>query len=150
MGDVCSVGCAVCSVFFCSLRAPHHQRQPVENSNHNHNYNNNNNHNNIHNLHKTQGRDVYVDIAGWHLFLRDMSAVPGLKMANALAAQLGPQAASAGRGGLREADVSGVLRRIPVDVGGGRVTVRARAALWAAWAFWGGSFCWLLAAFAAV
>lgn len=66
---------------------------------------------------------MYVDIAGWHLFTRDMSAAPGLKMAAALAAQLGPQAASAGRGGLREADVSGVLRRIPVDVGGGRVTL---------------------------
>lgn len=67
---------------------------------------------------------MYVDIAGWHLFLRDMSAVPGLKMAAALAAQLGPTAAGAGRGGLRESDVSAVLKRIPVDVGGGRVTVR--------------------------
>lgn len=64
--------------------------------------------------------------ARWHLFLRDMSAVPGLKMAAALAAQLGPAAAAAGRGGLREADVSGTLKKIPVDVGGGRVTVRAR------------------------
>jgi len=53
-----------------------------------------------------------------------MSAVPGMKMASALAAQLGPMAASAGRGGLRESDVSAVLKRIPVDVGGGRVTVR--------------------------
>ncbi|KAI8471758.1 MAG: hypothetical protein J3K34DRAFT_416160 [Monoraphidium minutum] len=69
------------------------------------------------------GRDVYVDIAGWHLFLRDMAAVPGLKMAAALAGQLGPAAAGAGRGGLRESDVSGVLKRIPVDVGGGRVTL---------------------------
>ncbi len=69
------------------------------------------------------GRDVYVDIAGWHLFLRDMTAVPGLKMAAALAGQLGPAAADAGRGGLREADVAAVLKRIPVDVGGGRVTV---------------------------
>jgi hypothetical protein len=37
------------------------------------------------------GRDVYVDIAGWHLFLRDMSAVPGLKMSQALATKLGPE-----------------------------------------------------------
>jgi hypothetical protein len=74
------------------------------------------------------GRDVYVDLAGWHLFLRDMSAVPGLKMASALAAQLGPAAADAGRGGLREADVTAVLKRIPVDVGGGRVTVRREGA----------------------
>lgn len=72
---------------------------------------------------------MYVDIAGWHLFLRDMSAVPGLKMAAALAAQLGPAAAGAGRGGLRESDVSGVLKKIPVDVGGGRVTVGVQPAL---------------------
>ncbi|GBG00291.1 hypothetical protein Rsub_12970 [Raphidocelis subcapitata] len=52
-----------------------------------------------------------------------MSAVPGLKMASALAGQLGPDAAKAGRGGLREAEVSGVLKKIPVDVGGGRVTL---------------------------
>lgn len=69
------------------------------------------------------GRDVYVDIAGWHLFLRDMSAVPGLKMAAALAGQLGPEALRAGRGGLRESDVTAVLKRVPVDVGGGRVTL---------------------------
>jgi hypothetical protein len=37
------------------------------------------------------GKEVYVDIAGWHLFLRDMSAAPGLKMNEALATQLGPK-----------------------------------------------------------
>ena len=26
------------------------------------------------------GKDVYVDVAGWHLYLRDMNAAPGLKM----------------------------------------------------------------------
>ncbi len=57
-----------------------------------------------------------------------MAAVPGLKMGAALAAQLGPAAAAAGRGGVREADVSATLKKIPVDLGGGRVTVRARAA----------------------
>lgn len=36
------------------------------------------------------GRDVYVDVAGWHLFLRDMNAAPGLKMSQALAAKFGP------------------------------------------------------------
>jgi hypothetical protein len=34
---------------------------------------------------------VYVDLSGWHLFLRDMTATPGLKMNHALAQQLGPQ-----------------------------------------------------------
>lgn len=37
------------------------------------------------------GRDVYVDIAGWHLFMRDMNAAPGFKMSAALATQLGPE-----------------------------------------------------------
>lgn len=34
---------------------------------------------------------MYVDIAGWHLFMRDMNAVPGFKMSQALATQLGPE-----------------------------------------------------------
>ncbi|KAF8065576.1 hypothetical protein HT031_003177 [Scenedesmus sp. PABB004] len=69
------------------------------------------------------GRDVYVDIAGWHLFLRDMSAVPGLKMSQALATQLGPEAAAGGRGGLRESDVAAVLKKIPVELGAGKTRV---------------------------
>lgn len=35
------------------------------------------------------GSDVYVDISGWHLYLRDLNAVPGVKMADALANKLG-------------------------------------------------------------
>lgn len=31
------------------------------------------------------GRDVYMDVAGWHLYLRDVTAVPGVKMDAALA-----------------------------------------------------------------
>lgn len=34
---------------------------------------------------------MYVDIAGWHLFMRDMNAVPGFKMSSALATKLGPE-----------------------------------------------------------
>jgi hypothetical protein len=37
---------------------------------------------------------VYVDVAGWHLYLRDMTAAPGLKMHTALAQQFGPQVIS--------------------------------------------------------
>jgi hypothetical protein len=37
------------------------------------------------------GRDIYVDVAGWHLFMRDMNAAPGIKMSQALASQLGPK-----------------------------------------------------------
>lgn len=35
------------------------------------------------------GSDVYADIAGWHLYLRDLNAAPGVKMADVLAHQLG-------------------------------------------------------------
>jgi hypothetical protein len=34
---------------------------------------------------------IYVDLAGWHLYTRDMSATPGMKMNQALATQLGPK-----------------------------------------------------------
>lgn len=39
------------------------------------------------------GRDAYADLNGWHLFLKDMSTVPGgPKMHTVLAEQLGTQA----------------------------------------------------------
>ncbi len=34
---------------------------------------------------------VYVDLAGWHLYTRDMNATPTMKMSQALATQLGPK-----------------------------------------------------------
>ncbi|KAF6256230.1 hypothetical protein COO60DRAFT_1530675 [Scenedesmus sp. NREL 46B-D3] len=68
------------------------------------------------------GRDVYVDIAGWHLFLSDMSAVPGLKMSQALATKLGPEVAGS-RAGMRESDVAAVLKKIPVELGAGKTRV---------------------------
>lgn len=66
------------------------------------------------------GRDVYIDISGWHLFLRDISVSPSLKMHQALALQLGPQL---GKNGMRESEVSDVLRKIPIKLGGGKMTV---------------------------
>lgn len=67
------------------------------------------------------GRDIYVDIAGWHLYMRDMGTgvAGGLKMSQALARQLGPEASR----GLREADVEAVLRKIPVKLGAGKERV---------------------------
>ncbi len=35
------------------------------------------------------GRDVYMDMNGWHLYLRDISAGKGLKLNQALAQQAG-------------------------------------------------------------
>ncbi|EFJ47657.1 hypothetical protein VOLCADRAFT_117769 [Volvox carteri f. nagariensis] len=66
------------------------------------------------------GRDVYVDIAGWHLYLRDMgTGISGssLKMSQALAQQLGPQLSR----GLRESDVEVLLKKIPVKLGAGKL-----------------------------
>lgn len=65
------------------------------------------------------GRDVYVDIQGWHLYLRDMTAVPGFKMSQALAQQLGPQVSR----GLREADIEAVLKKVPIKLGSGKMKV---------------------------
>ncbi|GIM04422.1 hypothetical protein Vretimale_9005 [Volvox reticuliferus] len=74
------------------------------------------------------GRDVYVDIAGWHLYLRDMGAgIPGgsLKMSQALAQQLGPQLTR----GLREPDVEALLKKVPVKLGGGKLKEKRAAAM---------------------
>eukprot|EP00200_Dunaliella_tertiolecta_P005285 CAMPEP_0202351942 /NCGR_PEP_ID=MMETSP1126-20121109/8352_1 /ASSEMBLY_ACC=CAM_ASM_000457 /TAXON_ID=3047 /ORGANISM="Dunaliella tertiolecta, Strain CCMP1320" /LENGTH=151 /DNA_ID=CAMNT_0048944093 /DNA_START=98 /DNA_END=553 /DNA_ORIENTATION=+ len=65
------------------------------------------------------GRDVYVDVAGWHLYLRDMNAAPGVKMSTALANQFGPQA----KNGLKEADIEAVMKKIPVKLGAGKKQV---------------------------
>jgi hypothetical protein len=67
------------------------------------------------------GRDVYADLGGWHIFLKDLSVEPGApaKMAAALAAELGPRAADR----LEERDVEAVLARVPVRLGGNRTTV---------------------------
>ncbi len=62
------------------------------------------------------GSDIYVDIAGWHLFLRDMKYNVGL--ANAIAAR------TASNGGKISADdVTGILKKVAVKLGGGRSEV---------------------------
>lgn len=67
------------------------------------------------------GRDVYCDISGWHLYLRDLSVSPGgVKMADALAHELGQMVANEG---FREASVEAVLKRVPVSLGKGKVQV---------------------------
>lgn len=63
------------------------------------------------------GRDIYVDVAGWHLFMRDMNAVPGLKMSEALATQLGPKAS---RGAILHGPAGNALAWRACSGGGGR------------------------------
>lgn len=53
----------------------------------------------------TLGSDIYVDIGGWHLFLKDMKVATGVSIA------LQAKMAS---GKIEEPDVVDVLKKIPV------------------------------------
>ncbi len=89
---------------------------------------------------------VYVDLAGWHLYSRDMSASPTMKMSQALALQLGPKVRAvlgrrpalrarratppsslprlqAQRERLRESDIESDLKKIQVKAGAGKLKV---------------------------
>ncbi len=68
------------------------------------------------------GKDIYIDVQGWHLFLRDVK-VSGVEqsMAQALATKIGGDMMSSGR--FEEREVEEVLRRTPVVLGRGKVTV---------------------------
>ena len=60
----------------------------------------------------TLGSEVYVDVAGWHLYLKDAKLAPAV--ASALAAKVsGGKAPS-------EADVRDTCAKIPVRLGGGK------------------------------
>ncbi len=65
----------------------------------------------IEQLAATIGEEVYMDVARWHLYLRDAH------LHTLLAEQLAPQVAA---GKVDEAAVTEVLQRIPVKLGGGR------------------------------
>lgn len=80
---------------------------------------------------------MYVDVSGWHLYLRDVSVAPGgPKMAEALANKLGTVRTSAYEDtrcstktqevadiGYSEAMVKQVLALVPVSLGKGKVEV---------------------------
>ncbi|ABC99654.1 hypothetical protein ACVW0Q_000624 [Thermostichus sp. MS-CIW-21] len=57
------------------------------------------------------GEEVYIDVARWHLYLRDAH------LHTLLAEQLAPQVRA---GKVDEDAVTEILQRIPVKVGGGR------------------------------
>lgn len=63
------------------------------------------------------GHDVYIDVSGWHLFLREVKAAKGLNLAQALAQQFGQDISSQkyNKGSLEE-----VLKKVPVKLGGGK------------------------------
>lgn len=66
------------------------------------------------------GKDIYIDVNGWHLFLRDASAGKGLKLSQALGQQLGSEV-SAGK--LRPDDIEQILKKVPIKLGAGKTTV---------------------------
>ena len=55
------------------------------------------------------GKDIYVDINGWHLYLRDITVAPGLKMNHALANQLGSRLLNENLG---DKDIEGLLQQV--------------------------------------
>ena len=62
------------------------------------------------------GREVYIDVAQWHLYLNDAKLNVGL------ATVLAARATSQG-GKVSEADVRETLSRVPVKLGGGKLSV---------------------------
>jgi len=54
-------------------------------------------------------------------YLKDVKIGGGLSLAQALAAQLGPKLQSERR--LDEADMAAVLKKVPIKLGGGKLTV---------------------------
>lgn len=54
-----------------------------------------------------------MDVNGWHLYLRDITAGPDLKLNQALAQQIGEGAV----------DLKDLLSKIPLKIGGGKVKV---------------------------
>lgn len=72
------------------------------------------------------GREVYVDINGWHLYLRDITAAPGVKMHTALARQLGT---SLDRRSDAEREVEALLEQVPLVLGGGAAKVSLHQAI---------------------
>jgi hypothetical protein len=68
------------------------------------------------------GKDCYLDVGGWRLFLKDLKAAPGAPttMAQALARQLG---SSIQGQGFNAAAVEELVRRVPVTLGSGTTKV---------------------------
>eukprot|EP00210_Caulerpa_lentillifera_P008908 g8499.t1 len=72
------------------------------------------------------GADVYVDINGWHLFLRDISISSKVELHTALAQQIAPDLLSEGFDRER---IETVLKQVPLKIGGGKQSVALYDAL---------------------
>lgn len=72
------------------------------------------------------GKDCYVDIAGWHLFLKDIKVEGQTTMAQVLAAKLGGDMMYSG---FDDRDVEDAIKKVPVKIGQGKVTVSLKDAM---------------------
>ncbi|CAL8463380.1 g2914 [Coccomyxa elongata] len=61
------------------------------------------------------GKEVYIDVQGWHLFLKDITVQKDIKMDQALAEQLGAMADD-----ISEQDVEQLLKKVPLTLGAGK------------------------------
>ena len=69
------------------------------------------------------GKAAYVDVQGWHVYLRDVK-VSGAPLSGILAGELGPLAAAGqGAAALSPAAIDGFLAKVPLKLGGGKATV---------------------------
>jgi hypothetical protein len=66
------------------------------------------------------GKDCYVDIAGWHLFLKDIKVEGNASLAQALSLVLGPKIAA---NGFDQRDVEDAVAKVPIKLGQGKMTV---------------------------
>ena len=68
------------------------------------------------------GRDCYIDVAGWHLFLKDVRVIDGdVQLSTLLGSIIGKEMMS-GRG-YDERDIEEILSKVPVRLGQGKMTV---------------------------
>ena len=66
------------------------------------------------------GRECYIDVAGWHLYLKDVKLGGQSSLAQGLAMQLGAQIDGQG---YREAEVVALLGKVPIEFGKGKATL---------------------------
>jgi len=66
------------------------------------------------------GRDCYIDVAGWHLYLKDVKVGGATSMAQGIAQQAG--ALVLGQG-FNSGDIEQFLSKVPVKMGQGKVTL---------------------------
>ncbi len=76
------------------------------------------------------GDELYVDVNGWHLYLKDIKVQGSggkVGMHSVIAQQIGEKALSDGRAD--SSAVQGILDRIPLSLGGGAIQIKLSSAI---------------------